>query len=263
MSEAAMNQARGGFELFSLRGQVFVITGASSGIGLAIARAMAAVGATVGLNSRNRANLEKAAATVPGGFIVPFDVADHAAAARALEQTIADHGRLDGVVCNAGARDRRAFFELAPEDFRALLDTNLVAPFQFAQIAARHLVKQGHGRIIFLTSLAANQSRPGDPGYAGTKSGINGLMRGLAVDLGPYNVTVNAIAPGAIATEMNMPLVSDREKSAEFTRQAPLGRWGTPDEVAGAAVFLASEAGRYVTGHVLTVDGGASVKIYG
>lgn len=259
-----MTEAVSGFEQFSLRDRVFIITGASSGIGLAIARGMASVGAIVGLNSRSRENLEAASKTVPNSFILPFDVADLDATEAAVAETVATYGRLDGVVCNAGARDRRPFLEIDARDFRALLETNLVAPYHLAQLAAKHMIKQGTGgRIIFLTSLAARQSRPGDPGYAGTKGGIDGLLRGLAVDLGPYGINVTGIAPGAIATEMNMPLASDPERSKEFTRQAPLARWGTPDEIAGAAIFLASEAGRYVTGHILTVDGGASVKIYG
>ena len=252
-----------GFERFSLRDQVFIITGASSGIGLSIAIGMSSVGAIVGLNSRSQKNLMDAAKSVPNSFMLPFDVVDLDAAERAIENTIEQYGRLDGVVCNAGARDRRPIDQMDAVDFRALLETNLVAPFQLARLAAKHMVKVGRGRILFLTSLAANQSRPGDPGYAGTKGGINGLLRALAVDLGPHGITVNGIAPGAIATETNLSLASDPEPSKEFTRQSPLGRWGTPEEIAGAAIFLASEAGRYVNGHVLTVDGGASVKIFG
>lgn len=250
-----------GFGLFSLEGKVFVVTGASSGIGLEIARGLAAVGATVGINSRDRARLEAAAKDIPNSFVLPFDVADHAAAEAALDGVVEQHGRLDGIVCNAAARDRRPLEAIEPADFRALLETNLVAPFQFARIAAHHMQARGEGRIIFLVSLAGPFARPGDPAYAAAKGGLAGLMRALACDLGPRGINVNAIAPGTVLSETNKPFATDPRWTDMIERRVPLKRWGEPWELAGAAIFLASEASRYVHGHVLFVDGGTSIQM--
>ncbi|MDH3232947.1 MAG: SDR family oxidoreductase [Alphaproteobacteria bacterium] len=247
--------------LFSLTDKVFIVTGASSGIGLEIARGLAEAGATVGFNSRNAERLEACCRDVPRAFALPFDVTDLDAAGRAVDEVIERFGQLDGVVANAGARDRRPLEDIEPEDFRALLETNLVAPYQFARLAARHMLTRGSGRIIFVTSLAGDFARPGDPAYPSSKSGLAGLMRGLAVDLGPHGITVNAIAPGVILSETNKHFVDDPDWDAMIRRTIPLARWGQPSELAGAAVFLASEAGSYVNGHTLRVDGGASVQV--
>jgi gluconate 5-dehydrogenase len=250
-----------GLELFSLEGKVFVVTGASSGIGLEIARGLAAAGAVVGLNSRDPAKLAARSAEIPRSFALPFDVADLAAARAALDGVAARHGRLDGIVCNAAARDRRRWEEIEPQDFRALLETNLVAPFEMARIAARHMLARGEGRIIFVASLAGQFARPGDPIYPGTKAGIEGVMRALACDLGPRGINVNAIAPGTILSETNKPYGVDPEFAAMIERRVPLKRWGRPAELAGAAIFLASAASSYVNGQVLFVDGGTSVQM--
>jgi gluconate 5-dehydrogenase len=255
MSEAT------GFELFSLKGRVFVVTGASSGIGLEIAKGLAGVGAVVGLNSRDRAKLVACCEEIPNSFPLPFDVADLAAAEAALDGVAARHGRLDGLVCNAAARDRRPWEEIEPADFRALLETNLVAPFQMARVAARHMLTRGEGRIIFISSLAGPFARPGDPIYPGTKGGLDGVMRALACDLGPRGINVNAIAPGTILSETNKPYAADATFTAMIERRVPLKRWGQPSELAGAAIFLASAASSYVNGQVLFVDGGTSIQM--
>ncbi len=257
-----MSGAARGLELFSLKDKVFVVTGASSGIGLEIARGLAAAGATVGLNSRSRARLDACAKDIPGSFVLPFDVADLAAGEAALDGVAERFGRIDGLVCNAGARDRRPLDEIEPEDFRALLETNLVAPFQLARVAARHMKPETGGRIIFLTSLAGDFARRGDPAYPGTKGGLAGIVRSLAVDLAGRNITVNGIAPGAIATDMNAPLTDDPAWAGIIERSVPMGRWAEPWELAGAAIFLASAASTYVTGQIVNVDGGASVQLF-
>jgi gluconate 5-dehydrogenase len=255
MTEAA------GFDLFSLKDKVFVVTGASSGIGLAIARGFAGVGAVVGLNSRDPAKLAARCREIPRSFPLPFDVADLAAAEAALDRVAAEHGRLDGIVCNAAARDRRPWERIEPADFRALLETNLVAPFQMARVAARHMLKRGEGRIIFIASLAGEFARPGDPAYPGAKGGLAGIMRALACDLGPRGINVNAIAPGTILSETNKPYAGDPAFTAMIERRVPLKRWAQPSELAGAAIFLASAAGSYVNGHLLYVDGGTSIQM--
>lgn len=257
-----MSKAARGLDLFSLKDKVFVVTGASSGIGLEIATRLAAAGATVGLNSRSRDRLEARAADIPGSFVLPFDVGDLAAGEAALDETAARFGRLDGLVCNAGARDRRPADEIEPDDFRALLETNLVAPFQLARVAARHMTPERGGRILFLTSLADSFARRGDPAYPGTKAGLAGIVRSLAVDLAPRNITVNGIAPGAVATEMNAALADEPVWADIIGRSVPMGRWAEPWELAGAAIFLASSASTYVTGQIVNVDGGASVQLF-
>ena len=258
-----MSEAARGFDLFSLKGQVFVVTGASSGIGLAIAEGLAGVGAIVGLNSRSRSRLEARAKNIPESFVLPFDVTDLGAAEAALDGVVERYGRLDGLVCNAAARDRRPLDAIEPAAFRALLETNLVSPFQLARLAARHMLKRGAGRIIFMTSLADSFAMPGDAAYPATKAGLAGLVRALAVELGGRGINVNGIAPGAVRSETNQAMAADPERSGVIVRSAPLGRWAEPWEMAGAAIFLASPASSYVNGQVLTVDGGTSVLLFG
>ncbi|MEM9685099.1 MAG: SDR family oxidoreductase, partial [Pseudomonadota bacterium] len=182
--------------------------------------------------------------------------------AKAIDQVIEQYGKLDGLVCNAAARDRRPIDEIEPEDFRALLETNLVSPFELARIAARHMVERGSGRIIMLTSLAGDFAYDGDPIYPGTKAGLSGIVRALAVSLGRHGVNVNGIAPGPVASEMNKSLTEDPDWTAMIERNVPLRRWADPEELAGAAIFLASDASSYVNGHIITVDGGTSVKLF-
>lgn len=251
-----------GVDLFKLDGRVFIVTGASSGIGLEIARGLAAAGAIVGLNSRNRERLEARCQEIPGSFPLPFDVADLTAGASAIASVVDEHGKLDGIVCNAASRDRRPLQDVEPEDFRALLETNLVSPFELARVAARHMVPRGTGRIIFLTSLAGDFALPGDAIYPGTKAGLSGIVRSMAVNLGQHGINVNGIAPGPVASEMNQSLTTDPEWAAIIDRNVPLGRWAEPSELAGTAIFLASDASSYVNGHIITVDGGTSVRLF-
>lgn len=247
---------------FSLTGQVFVVTGASGGIGLEIARGLAAAGASVGLNGRHRATLETRAAGIPNSFVLPFDVTDAAAADAALEDTAGRYGRLDGIVCNAAARDRRFLAAVEPEDLRTLLETNLVAPYQLARTAARLMLPAKRGRIIMMTSLAGDHAMPGDIIYPATKAGLAGLVRSLAVELGGQGINVNGIAPGPIATDVNRPMTEEPDWQAMIERSVPLKRWAEPGELAGVAVFLASAASSYVTGQIITVDGGHSIRMF-
>jgi len=251
-----------GFDLFSLKDQVFVVTGASSGIGLAIAEGLASVGAVVGLNSRSRERLEARAKKIPGSFVVPFDVTDLAAAETALAGVVKQHGRLDGLVCNAAARDRRMLEAVEAKDFRALVEANLVSPYHLARCAALHMLKRGRGRIIFVTSLADSFAMAGDIAYPATKAGLSGLVRSLAVELGERGINVNGIAPGAVRSEMNQAMAGDPHWKGVIERSVPLKRWGEPREMAGAAIFLASAASSYVNGQILTVDGGTSILLF-
>jgi gluconate 5-dehydrogenase len=249
-----------GIERFSLKDRVVLITGAAGGLGLEMARGMAAAGAVVGINSRDAARARAAAAGLPNGFAAPFDITDRAAAAAAIDAIVARHGRLDCLVNNAALRDRRPFHDIAAADLDRLLATNLVAAYEMARLASAHMVARGCGRLLFITSMVGPQSFQGDPAYVASKGGLTALMRALAVELGPKGITANAIAPGFFLTDVNAGFF-DTPRVAEIRRRIPLGRWGRPDELVGAAVFLASDAASYINGHVLTVDAGLSIAL--
>jgi gluconate 5-dehydrogenase len=249
-----------GLERFSLAGRITLVTGATRGLGLEIARGMAAAGAVVGVNGRDAERAREIAKSIPEAFAAPFDVTDLAAATATLEDIVARHGRLDCLVNNAAVRDRRPLQEITAGDFRRLLETNLVAQYELARVAARHMAPRHRGRLIFISSMVGPQSFQGDPAYVASKGGLEALMRALAVELGDKGIAANAIAPGFFLTDVNAAFFAE-PRSAELARRIPLQRFGRPDELVGAVIFLASDAASYVTGHVLTVDAGLSVAL--
>jgi gluconate 5-dehydrogenase len=249
-----------GLECFSLSGRVALVTGSTRGLGLEIARGMAAAGAVVGINSRDAERTRAIAKSIPSAFAAPFDITDLGVGESAIDDIVARHGRLDCLVNNAAVRDRRPLHEIVPEDFRRLIETNLVAQYALSRVAARHMAARGHGRLIFISSMVGPQAFRGDPAYVASKGGLEALMRALAVELGPTGVAANAIAPGFFLTELNAPFFS-RPYIAELARRIPLRRFGRPDELVGAAIFLASDAASYITGQVLTVDAGLSIAL--
>lgn len=251
-----------GLDLFSLRDRVIVVTGAGGGIGTEVARGLSAAGARVGLNGRRTEPLEELAAQIPGSFALPFDITDEPAASKALASVAERFGRLDTLVCNAAARDRRPLAEIETDAYRTVLEANLVAPFHLARSAAAHMIPHGRGRIVMMTSLAGDFAMPGDAAYPSSKAGLAGLVRSLAVELGRLGINVNGIAPGPVATEVNLPLTEDPAWQAMIRRTVPLERWAQPGELAGAVIFLASDASSYINGQILTVDGGASVRLF-
>ena len=252
-------------QAFSLAGRAAIVTGASRGLGLAIARALGAAGASVALNGRCPKTLRGACRTLAAQGIaaqpLPFDVADVAAGAAAIAAFHRRHGRLDILVHNAGQPMRAPFLDHALADWQAVLDVHLTAAFRLGQAAARAMAAAGRGRIVFTSSILASVGRATVPAYSAAKGGMNALLRSMAAELAPAGITVNAIAPGYIATELTRPLYDDKAFNAFVCRRTPVGRWGLPEEVAMAALYLASDAAAYVNGHVLTVDGGMTVAL--
>ena len=237
-----------------LRGKRALVSGAARGIGFAIAQRLADEGAEVLLNGRDGDALADAAARIGDrAQAMPFDIADDAATAAAFERL--DESGLDILVNNVGQRDRRPLDELARADMAALLAVNLVAPFDLARRAAAIMRPRGYGRIVNITSIAAEIAR-GDVLYTASKGGLAALTRALAAELGATGITVNAVAPGYFATEANGEMTADPGIARHLARRTSLGRWGEPSEIAGAVAFLAAPEASYITGHTLAVDGG-------
>lgn len=233
------------------------MTGAGRGLGFEIARALALAGARVVLNGRDEARLADAVARIGGDAVArAFDITDAAAVDAHVTEIAAQHGSIDILVNNVGQRDRRALADFAVAEVRALTEANLIAPLMLARAVAPGMIERGRGRIINITSIAGPIANSGDPVYTMTKGGLAALTRALAADLGPHGVTVNGIAPGFFATEANAAMVADAGIADWLGRRTSLKRWGRPEEVAGAAVFLASDAASYITGEIITVDGG-------
>ena len=238
----------------SLEGRIALVTGAARGLGFAIAQRLVRAGASVWLNGRDRAALGDAADRIGGDArVLAFDIGDDDATAAAFE-TLAEDG-LDILVNNVGQRDRRSLAQLRREDMAAMLATNLVAPFDLARRAVPLMEARGYGRIVNITSIAAEIAR-GDVLYTASKGGLAALTRAFAAELGGTGITVNAVAPGYFATEANEEMSTDPGIAQHLERRTSLGRWGDPGEIGGAVAFLASPEASYITGHTLAVDGG-------
>ncbi|MER8814313.1 SDR family oxidoreductase [Mesorhizobium sp. M0965] len=247
-------------EMFSLKGRVALVTGASRGLGFAMAKALAENGATVIVNARNMDTLSAAAEKI-GAEALPFDVADAATSRAALEGIVECHGRLDILVNNAGIQHRSPLVEWEDEDFDRVIAVNLSACFRMMREAVRLMLPNKFGRIINTGSVAAILGRPTIHAYVAAKAGLHGLTRSTAAEMGRHGITINAIAPGYFATELNTALINDEAFTKWVEARTPAGRWAQPEELSGAVVFLASDAAAYVNGHVLAVDGGLSVSL--
>jgi gluconate 5-dehydrogenase len=190
-----------------------------------------------------------------------FDVTDQNAVQSGLAQVASSHGIVNILVNNAGIQRRIPFAEFSKEDWDAVIATNLTAPFLVSQAVLPGMVKQKRGKIIHIASLMSELARPTVVPYTAAKGGVRQLTRGMAVELAPHNIQVNAIAPGYFATELNRALIDNTEFNAWVCKRTPAARWGQPDEIAGLAVFLASNAADYMTGQLLFLDGGMSVAL--
>jgi glucose 1-dehydrogenase len=245
-----------------LEGKVAVVTGAATGIGQAIAVAFAAEGAKVvvdyvGAASAANETLGKIHAVGGECIAVAADVSDAAAVHGLVQAAVDAYGRLDVLVNNAGIEKKAAFVDFPLETWNKIVAVNLTGPFLCAQAAARQMIPQGQGgRIINISSIHEDMTMPTNAPYCATKGGLRMLMRTIAVELAQHKITVNNIGPGATYTPIDADVIADPKLNAEILAGIPMGRWGTPEEVAKVAVFLASEDAGYVTGSTYFVDGG-------
>jgi NAD(P)-dependent dehydrogenase (short-subunit alcohol dehydrogenase family) len=251
-----------GTRLFGLTGRVALVTGAGRGLGRTMARALAAAGADVALTSRTAAELESLAREVRAigrrAIAIPCDVTDEASCAAAVATTLEGLGRIDVVVNNAGINIRKPVLELSHHEFSQVLTTNLHGYFLMAQAAGRVLVQQRSGKLINVSSIFGSVGMATQAAYASSKGAIEQLTRVLALEWAEANVQVNAIGPAYIETDLTRPLFEDEARRTFIEERTPMRRWGQPHELAGAIIFLASQASDYVTGHTLMVDGGWS-----
>ena len=247
--------------LFDLTGRRALITGSSQGIGLALAKGLAAAGAEVVLNGRDVAKLALAAADLPGAKVLAFDATDHAAVRAAVDAFEAASGPIDILVNNAGMQHRAPLEDFPPEAFERLLHTNISSVFNVGQAVARHMIGRGAGKIINICSVQTALARPGIAPYTATKGAVGNLTKGMATDWARYGLQCNAIAPGYFDTPLNAALVADPAFSAWLEKRTPAGRWGKVEELVGACVFLSSAASSFVNGHVLYVDGGITASL--
>ncbi|MBN9490102.1 MAG: SDR family oxidoreductase [Alphaproteobacteria bacterium] len=251
-------------DLFSMKNRVVLLTGASRGLGRDMALTLAEAGATVLCAGRTVKALEATAKAIrrKGGKadVVPLDVTDEAAVREQIANIIAKHRRIDVLVNNAGVLSREAIVDLPTESYRLTVETDLIAPFVLSREVGRHMLKRKYGRIVNIASVLAVVARAQVAGYVSAKHGLVGLTKSLAVEFGPH-VTANAIAPGYIRTEINVALQQNRSFSDMLEQRTASHRWGKSEDLRGPLLLLASEAGAYITGHTLVVDGGLSTVL--
>ncbi|MFW7344032.1 SDR family oxidoreductase [Pollutimonas sp. H1-120] len=246
--------------MFDFSGRVALITGSSRGIGYAAAHALGRKGATVILNGRDAAALEQAAQVLRGQGVdthaLPFDIADVGQATRAVDEVLDRLGRIDIFFSNAGIQHREPLLSFPLADFERVLFANLTSQWALGRHIATGMARQGYGRIIFTGSITALAGRKGITAYTAAKSALHGLVRQWAAELADDGITVNAIAPGYIKTELTRNLWNDAEFTAWLHDRVPQKKWGEPEDIAAALVFLASRESGFVTGQTLVVDGG-------
>jgi|ERR1043166_4142039 2-deoxy-D-gluconate 3-dehydrogenase len=245
---------------FRLDDKVALVTGASAGLGAAIAVALAEAGAHVAAHGNSRtpdATCEIVARAARRGLALRGDLAEKEVPRRLVEQTLAEFGRLDILVNNAGTIRRAPAAVYSEEDWAAVVEVNLSSVFRLSQLAGRHMIERGvGGKIVNVASLLSFQGGINVPAYAASKGGVAQLTKALANEWAQHRVNVNAIAPGYMRTDNTAALQKDETRNRQILERIPAGRWGEPEDLAGAAVFLCSPASDYVNGHLLVVDGG-------
>ena len=254
-----------GIDAFRLDGRLALITGSSAGIGMALARGLAQAGAVVVINGRQADTVAATTAQLTSEGLTPharpFDVTRRDQVDTAVAAIEAELGPIDILINNAGIQRRAPFHEFVAADWDELMRTNLDSVFHVGQSVSRHMVPRKRGRIINICSVQSELGRPGIAPYTASKGAVKMLTKGMAIDLGPHGINVNGIGPGYYKTELNAKLVADETFSAWVVNHTPSRRWGDVEDLAGAAVFLASDASRFVNGHILYVDGGITATL--
>ena len=246
--------------MFDLKGKAALVTGASRGIGRSVAVCLAQAGARVALLGRDTAALEQSLAEVSTaggqGLALAADVTDAASVQRAVDEAVNAFGKLDILVCNAGMQRLKPFLEMTPQDWRALMATNLEGALVAIQCAGRGMVERKRGVVLVMASIYSFVGAPGNSIYCMTKGGLLQLSKALAIEWARYNVRVNAICPGWIETDLTRPYMQDAKVVEAGLRQIPVRRFGKPEDVGPLAVYLASDEASFVTGQAFVIDGG-------
>jgi NAD(P)-dependent dehydrogenase (short-subunit alcohol dehydrogenase family) len=251
--------------MFDLSGRVALVTGGSKGLGKAMARGFAEAGARVVISARHEDEVVKAAAEIGEGLDaevdhVVADMSDRAQVKRLADTALQRHGRVDILVNNAGSNIPQAIDEIEDEDWDAIVELNLTSVMSLTRALMPQMKERKWGRVIHISSVLGVGSKEAHDAYSATKSALLGLARASALDLGPFNITVNCIAPGPFRTDLPMRVLTE-EQQKKFVEPTALGRWGEPRELVGPALLLASDAGSYITGATLPVDGGAFARV--
>jgi 2-deoxy-D-gluconate 3-dehydrogenase len=245
---------------FKLDGKAALVTGSARGIGKAIAIALAEAGAGVACHCRNEGDARETVAAITElgrrAFSVSGDMSEKDTPGKVVEAAVAEFGRIDILINNAGTIRRTPAVDFSEEDWSAVIEVNLSGVFRMSQAAGRHMIGQGSGKIVNIASLLSFQGGITVPAYTASKAGVAGVTKALANEWAKHNVNVNAIAPGYMITDNTAALRADETRNRQILERIPAGRWGAPDELAGAAVFLSSAASDYMQGHILVVDGG-------
>jgi 2-deoxy-D-gluconate 3-dehydrogenase len=247
-------------EKFRLDSKTALVTGSATGIGRSIAVALAEAGADVACHCRKPGDAAETVAACQAAGVqaieVSGDMADKMVPKRVVDEVAAKFGKIDILINNAGMIRRSPAVDFSEEDWATVIEVNLSSVFRLAQAAGRYMIDHGGGKIVNIASLLSFQGGITVPAYTASKSGVAGLTKALANEWAKNNITVNAIAPGYIATNNTAALQADETRNRQILERIPAGRWGDPDDIAGAAVFLSSPASDYMNGHILVVDGG-------
>lgn len=245
---------------FKLDGRIALVTGASVGLGASIAVALAEAGADVATHCHFEGEAVETCTLIENlgrqSFSVAGDLSDKNVPKRIVDEVLEKFGRIDILVNNAGMIRRAPAVDFSEEDWSTVLEVNLSSVFRLSQAVGRKMIKNGGGKIVNIASLLSFQGGITVPAYTASKSGVTGLTKALANEWAKHNINVNAIAPGYMATNNTTALRADETRNRQILERIPAGRWGTPEDLAGAAVFLSSAASDYLQGHILVVDGG-------
>lgn len=247
-------------KLFDLTGRRALVTGSTKGIGLAIAQGLAGAGCEIIINGRDEARLKAAAdALREAGITVSalaFDVTEQDVVTAAVDRMEKSIGPIDILVNNAGMQFRAPLENYPADKWRELMRANVESMFLVSQAVARHMIARKRGKIVNICSVQSEMGRPGIAPYAASKGAVKMLTKGMCADWAKYGLQINAIGPGYFKTELNQALIANAEFSSWLEKRTPAGRWGNVSELAGAAIFLASDASSFINGHILYVDGG-------